>query len=141
MKKSIFTKPKVCKSDSGWYVWFRFNGKLIRKKKGINYIKNIQERELEANALATAYYISLKNGWNPFIPNAINSQSTKNFIDALEFAIKKKKETVSPKTFSAYKGTANFIITSATNLKMDLMNIQDIKRVHIRTIMNEAMKK
>ena len=68
MKKSIYSKPKVCKSPKGWYVFFRYDGHLKRYKFGINHIKDLVEREKEANALCRAIDIKLKQGWNPLIP-------------------------------------------------------------------------
>lgn len=66
--KSNWTVPKVTKYDDPgkpWFVWFRFNGKLIKYKKGINYVKDLKLREKEANALCEALHKQLKQDWNP----------------------------------------------------------------------------
>lgn len=138
MTESIYTKPKVCKSDKGWYVWFRYNKKLCRYKKGINRYKNLSERQLEANALCKALLRRLQNGWNPFIPDIASFQNSMTLPEALMFCLEKKKEKISPKSYSGYKGTVKFINTAIVSLQLNYISIHDVKRVHIRHIINKA---
>lgn len=138
MKNQVYTKPKLCKSSKGWYVYFYYNGKQKRYKKGINYIKNLYNREIEANALSEALFIKLRNGWNPDVPEIIENESSLTFISALEFSLSKKKELLAPKSYSGYKGTVNFIQTSVIALGLEKLTITDLKRTHIRTIINKV---
>ncbi len=66
MKNSIYSKPKLCKSSKGWYVYFRYNDSQKHHKHGTNYIQNLNEREKEANLLIAFLTKELKKGWNPF---------------------------------------------------------------------------
>jgi len=138
--KSIYTKPKVCRSEKGWYVWFRYNKKLKRFKLGINYIKNIQEREREANALAKALREKLERGWNPLVPELLEIGPEMSFTAAIDFCLEKKKETLAPKSYSGYKGTVKFIKTAVFSLGLDLIDINEIKRAHIRKLIDVAAK-
>lgn len=138
MKQSNYTKPKVCKAAKGWYVYFYYNGKQYRYKKGINYIKNVYNREIEANALSEALHIKLKNKWNPGVPEIVKTSNDLSFIDALDFSLSKKKDHIASKTYSGYKGSINFMKTAVTYLGLDLLNISELKRVHIRTILEKA---
>jgi len=139
MKKPVYSKPKVCKSKKGWYVHFRINGKQKRYKYGLNYIKNLTERSTEANNLATALYRKLKNGWNPYTEvKATNNKML--FLEALDFALDKKKEHLAPKTYLGYKGTIRFISKATNDLTLDFLEIKETKRVHIRTIMEKVKK-
>ena len=44
----------------------RYNKKLCRYKFGINYIKDLRESELEANALRRTLLRKLQKGWSVF---------------------------------------------------------------------------
>lgn len=140
MKKSIYSKPKVCKSVNGWYVYFRYNGHLKRYKFGINYIKDLKQREIEANSLAKVLHRKLKKGWNPLLPEASQFSDEMLFTAALNFALEKKKKDLAPKSYSGYKGTVNFIKTAVESLHLSYLTISELKRPHIRTIMDECKR-
>lgn len=141
MKKSNFTIPKVVKYDDlekPWYVYFRYNGQKIVYKKGINYIKNYNKRLSEANALATALHEKLKKKWNPLIPDAFDTSIQMNLVQALDFALEKKKTNLSPKTYLDYRVTIRFIKTSIEALSLNYIPVQEVKRVHIKTILEKV---
>ena len=140
MKRSIYTRPKVCRSEKGWYVWFRYDGHLKRYKLGINYIKNLQEREREANALAKSLNRKLKKGWNPLVPDLPETATEMALPVALDFCLDKKKETLSPKSYSGYKGTVKFLKTAIGSIGYDLLSMEEVKRAHIRKLMDIATK-
>jgi len=140
--KSTFTTPKVCKPANGqWYVHTRYNGKQIRFKKGINYINDLAKREIEAQALCKAIHIKLKSGWNPNIPDIEFTQPDYTIFQALHFALDKKKPNISPKTYSGYSGTVNFICAALTSLGLKAMPVAEIKRAHIKLTLEAAAKK
>jgi integrase len=139
--KSIYTIPKVVKYDDlskSWFVYFRYNKVLFRFKYGINYIDNYKKREIEANLLRDALHQKLKEGWNPQIPDVITAQSNLTLIDALSFAIDKKKSSIGVKTLSGYSGTIKFVKDAVKALDMSQLPIVDTKRVHIKLIMEKA---
>lgn len=140
MKKSIYTKPKICRSEKGWYVWFRYNGYLKRYKLGINYIKNIQERDREANALVKALKRKLKKGWNPLVPELPELNTQMMLPAALDFCLQKKSETLSPKSYSGYKGTVKFLKSAIDSIGFNLLTMDEIRRAHIRKLMDVATK-
>lgn len=140
MIKSNFTKPKVVKYDDlnkSWFVYFRYNGKKIHFKKGINYIKNYNKRLSEANDLRDALYDKLKKGWNPLIPDEFDTSSEMNLIEALDFALEKKKDTLAPKTYLGYRGSIEFVKTAIVALNLSYIPVADTKRVHVKTILEK----
>lgn len=140
--KSIFTQPKVCKAANGvWYVYFRFNGQLKKFKKGINYITDLEKREIEAEALSAALHKKLKNGWNPNIPDIEFNIPDYTIYKALHFALEKKKPNIAPKTYLGYLGTVNFVCDAITYLGLKALPVSEIKRAYIKLIMETVAKK
>ena len=139
--KSIYSKPKVVKYDDlkkSWYVYFRYNGKLFRYKFGINYIKNYKKRLVEIEALRDALELKLKEGWNPNIPDNFAYNSTMDLIQALDYAFEKKKPLISDNTITAYNTAINFFKESVSLLSLDNICITDVKRIHIKTILDHV---
>jgi integrase len=141
--KSIFTVPKVVKYDDlskPWFVFFRYDGKLIRKKYGINYINNYKKRLIEANLIRDALYEKLREGWNPFLSDLNFDFGQKMTIpQALEFAME-KKSSISPATLHHYNLTVKWTIEAVKKLNIENALISDIKRPHIKLIMDEIKK-
>lgn len=135
-----FTVPKVIKFDDldkYWYVYFRYQRQIFRYKKGINYIKNYNKRLIEANALKNALYQKLKDGWNPLVPDEFETGSDMTLLQALDFALEKKKENIAPKTYLGYKGSVEFIKTSIVALNLNYTPVVDVKRIHVKTILEK----
>lgn len=73
-----FKEPVIYKGDKQWYVYYRVidpntgQYKMFKDRGGLNYIKNIKDREREAEVLREAYLERLKAGWSPFgnVPGA-----------------------------------------------------------------------
>ncbi len=138
--KSIFSIPKVVKYDDlskPWFVFFRYNKKLFRYKFGINYIQNYRERLIEANLIRDALLQKLKDGWNPNIPDIIQQQSELNLIEALDFALDKKKSVLAKKSISDYSSTLNFIKKAIFDLHLDYVPVCDIRRAHVKIILDK----
>ena len=141
--KSIYTIPKVTKygdPKKSWFVFFRYDGKLFRFKKGINYIENLKKREIEANALRDALYQKLKEGWNPLIPDIEALNPDMGIIEALTFALDKKKETLAEKTIIAYTSAFNFFCAATNTLKLDRLQISEVRRIHVKLIFEQIKK-
>lgn len=140
--KSTFTIPKVCKpADGQWYVYFRYNGQLKRYKLGLNYIHDIPKKEKEFDALCKAIHLKLKNSWNPNVPEIEFNNPDYTILESLAFALYKKKPNISPKTYSGYSGTVNFISSAIVSLGLKSLPITEIKRAHIKLFMETAAKK
>lgn len=138
--KSIYTTPKIVKYDDlskPWFVYFRYDKKLFRFKYGINYIQNFKERLLEAESLQAILLKKLKNGWNPNVPDIFNEVNNYTIIEALDFALDKKKAVLAKKSISDYNCSLNFIKTAINELLLDNIPIVEVKRVHIKTILDK----
>lgn len=136
MNQSHFTKPKLCKSADGkWYVQFRYNGKLKKFKKGLNYIKNLRERERQGNLLAKLLHEKLLDGWNPDDPVSTEIDGML-FVDAINFALESKKKNLAKKSYLDYRVIAKFMIKAIYQLKLSNIKITDVRRAHIRKIID-----
>lgn len=142
--KAIYTMPKIYTGtgqSKEWYIWFRYNKKLFKKREDINRIKNLKERLLEAEAVRDYYYQKLKSGWNPLVPALESIEGADlTFYQALEFAMNKKKPQLSNKTYRDYLCTVRFAKTAVSALNVGSLQIKDTKRVHVKTIL-ETMQK
>ena len=136
--KANFSIPKVSKTTDLWYVHFRYEGKQFRYKMNLNKIEDLEEKEIRFQNLCQAIYRSLKEGWNPNIKDIPETGTQYTFIEALDFAIEKKKPNVSAKTYLGYAGTIKFIKTATRSLRLINLPITEVKRVHIKTIMEKA---
>lgn len=132
-----YTDPKLCKSKNGWYVYLRFNHKLKKFKKGLNKIKDPKDKIIVANEIIRQLKIKLKNGWSPFSEELTDSKKY-NLLLALDFAIEKKKAHVSTKTFLGYRSMIGFIKKAAKDLSLDYLNINELKRAHVKLILERV---
>ena len=141
--KSIYSIPKVVKYDDlgkPWFVYFRYDGKLIRKKYGINYIVDYKKRLIEANLIRDALHQKLNEGWNPFLTDINFDDGNKMTIsEALHFSMEKKTE-LSKNTIDHYNLTVKWTIAAVEKLHLQHASVCDIKRQHIKSIM-ETVKK
>ncbi|MFH6966495.1 tyrosine-type recombinase/integrase [Flavobacterium sp. FlaQc-28] len=141
--KSIYTAPKVVKYDDlskPWFVYFRYNSKLFRYKFGINYINNYKKRLIEANSIRDVLHDKLKNGWNPNVPDIVNTFSSMTFSEALDFAIEKKRPHIGKKTMCGYESTVKFIKNALTPTNTKNLLIVETKRIHIKLILEKTMQ-
>jgi hypothetical protein len=134
----IYTTPKLSKTGISWFVHFRFEGKQFRYKYGLNRIEDLIERERKFLILCEVLEKDLKAGWNPNIPEIIPTQSELTLVEALEFSLDKKKPNISPKTYSGYNGSVNFITTAINKIGLDKLKITETKRVHVKLIIEKA---
>lgn len=72
---SHFKAPVIYRGDK-WYIYFHAldpntrEYKMFKERCGLNYIKDLKEREKQAGAFAAALHERLKAGWSPFGTNA-----------------------------------------------------------------------
>jgi integrase len=138
--KSKFTTPQLNKCSKYWYVHYRYEGVQFRDTYGLNKIKDLKLREAEYNKLCSDMLVDLKNGYNPNIPDGIQSQSDMLIVEALRFALDKKKPYIDPKTFKTYRATIDVLETSIISLSLGNLKILDLKRLHIRLILEKTSK-
>jgi len=137
--KPAYSIPKLVKYDDlkkTWYVYFRYNGKVIKFTKDINRLKSKKERIFYGEALAKATLQRLKEGWIPVgLEPAVPEAKSMNLYQALLFAMDKKQPDLAPKTFADYNCTIRFCKDALNSLNMAMLPIKEVKRVHIKTIL------
>lgn len=135
--KSKYTIPKLNKASKYWYVHYRYEGEQFRETNGLNKIEDLKVREQEYNNLCKAILIDLENGFNPNIKEIVQYKEM-YFVEAVKFALGKKESQVCPNSYSNYKGTVKFVESAAEKLNIDKVKITDVKRKHIKLLMDEA---
>ncbi len=135
-----YTDPKISNTGSSWYVHFRYEGKQFRYKMNLNRIPDLEERQKGFEKLCKWLHSKLKNDWNPNIPDVISQKSDLYLIEALRFALDKKKDSISKKTISGYTGTINFLESAVKTIGLSSLKIADTKRIHIKLIIEQATK-
>ena len=138
--KYSIPKLKTYPLESGkpWFVWFRFNGgNPIRIKEYINKIPDYQKRLTEGTALANALHKKLQDGWNPTNRPAFVHKEKLTLNKAIDFALEKKKGSVTEITYRNYRNSANFFKETAKDLYFDDLDIEKIERFHIKTILEQ----
>lgn len=122
-----------------WYVWFRFNNVLRKYELDINNHATYEARMEAAIVLREAIKLKLKSGWNPVADKVLFAPELPkmNICEGLDFALDKMKSRLAPKTFSGYKGSVNFIKESAKRLKFNKINIQNISRRQIKSMLED----
>lgn len=143
--KAIFTIPKIVKpkdENKDWVIYFRYNGTPIRKKYGINYIKDLKKRQEEAELICQGLHLKLKKDWNPLVPDfEENLGNTLTIGQALDFSVEKKTENnISKSTIDDYKLTVKWAKTAIKKLNLGNLMICELKRIHVKTIMGQIKK-
>ena len=136
--KSTITSPKLCKAASGWYVHFRINGKQKRFKQNFNRIKDLVAREKEFNVLINVLKEEIKSGFYDDTKSIV--ENSYSVIDAINFAIEKKKPNLAPKTYVGYKSTLRFVVKAIYALNMEFLIITDLSRKHIKIIFEKITR-
>jgi len=136
--KVKYTIPKISKTTSLWYVHFRYDGKQFRYKLHYNKIEDLKERQIYFEELCKVIHEDLKKGWNPNIKGISTPKIDLTLIEALKFALEKKKPNISTKTYSGYNGSVNFLETAIKSIGLSNINIVDVKRIHVKLIMEKA---
>lgn len=136
--KEKYTIPKLVKAERGWYVYYRYEGKQFRASMNFNKIKNLKQREAQYNELCQVMLIELKSGYNPNLPEGVHVMNDMYLLDALKFALEKKKDNISKKTYSGYSGTIRLIEDAAKKSKLNLLKIADTKRAHLKLLLENA---
>lgn len=131
-----------------WYVYYSFlnpeTGKyqVFQVKKGINREKTIRERTALAVALRDAINQLLKDGFNPFVTMEGNlaDVNRKTFIEALDYALEKKKLYRIERTIIEYRSQLKFIKEAIIKCGLGEIDITEIKRSQIKSLLYEIRK-
>jgi site-specific recombinase XerD len=157
-----YRKPVIVKSKTGWYIkyyyripanirmdydnkeWYRF-----RVKEDINR-RSGKEREQYAEWLRTSIEESLKNGYNPFIPEMKLIEQEENVDEEkkelgakdamLLFLEVWEKRGLEPASMAKYKRTANRLIEWFEKKSIPYRNIQEITQDNIEQFLNELKR-
>lgn len=143
-----FTDPKICNHSNdllkSWFIYFEVYNlvtlQTIRKqfRGGINYFPTVKGRTRAAKTLANVWREKLKRGWSPFY-NAAPQLNRMNINEALTFALGKCSVSIS--TRRCYKTTVTFIKEASEELGMQYQPIIQVKRQHIKLLLEECKKK
>lgn len=147
INKSItYTEPALCHYNyditKAWFVYFDITNEetkeTVRKqsRRGINHFKEKSDRIKAAKMLISLWKEQLKAGWHPFEGSKVNDLLLMNFKQAVEFALSKCE--VAADTLKCYRCTSRFILKGSDYLRLSAMPIVDMKRVHIKTIMEHC---
>ena len=138
--KPKFTIPKLSKTSKYWYIHFRYEGKQFRETMGLNTISNLKKRESEFNEFSKVLLNDLKSGWNPNVPEGFQVTQNMKLNDAITFALNKKLEHLADKTKISYTSAVNFFIAASNKLKLHDIDVNDVRRIHIKSIFEQIQK-
>lgn len=136
----MYTVPKLVSYEDlskTWYVYFRYNGKVVKKTGEINRIHDYDTRLAAGKDLATFWRKKLYDGWSPPLFKIPKSSSMTLGV-ALDFAMDKK--VISPKTRQDYSGTVKYVKSAVEKLGMNDLTIAETKRVHVKKILEQVKK-
>ncbi len=127
-----YKEPKIVRAKRGWFIalaYLRPDGqgyKRFELSGGINYIKDLDQREKEIQAMLKYLKKELENGFDPFLPDleaqyreqitnkkesiilAENETTGWNILTAFDHFIKDcKSRNLAPKTISTYESFLN----------------------------------
>lgn len=140
-------KTLKASTKTDWYIQYRFydpqvtkNGKIAPKLKiikGMNICKNRDDRKQATDALLENELTLLLFGYNPITGNTTNDNEISPniyFIDALHKAL--AKIDVEKTTRQQITHILTHFTTGAKKLGFDLLMISEVKRKHIRLILD-----
>lgn len=139
-----------------WRITYRFYdprkpdkpewGKLIPVK-GMNHLKTIEERRHATRIILEELHYDLTVlGYNP-LTDTYNGQEEAEtyeihpdslFCNALESAFEKLDK--SPKTIAEIKSVKKYFLSSVRALRYDRLRISDVKRRHVRSVLDHQAK-
>ncbi len=142
--KNYWTIPKLKTypeySDKEWYIWFRFNGKSIQIKKGLNQIINLEERKLEGKALAKVLEYRLEKGWIPkSAQNYTEKIDRKTILEVANISFELKARQIDE--IKSYKTAINFFKQALKDLKMERLNSHSFERSHAKRVLQHLKEK
>lgn len=145
-----------------WYVGFRFTcpntlkRKPVQVRTGINYFKTAKERDREAVAVIALVKQCLEDGWHPhlermeaFLQRTARPTETEpetqitevnvssiTFLQALKFALEKKRKFLKGRSLQAYEYIYRFAEKAAPAVRLDKPYV-DVKRIHIKLLLEQ----
>lgn len=145
----------VTSNPKDWYIYFQFlnpeTGKYepIRKREGINRIKDLTLRMKEAVALKKARTQWLKSGWNP-ITNTFTETKEEFLIldrlrsmsvsEAMKHSFDSQFKKWSKKTKESYTSMYNFCIYGAYKSGIADLRVKDAIALHYRILLETTIE-
>ena len=146
----LFSTPKIYDANGDlkkrWYVYYSFRNpitnKLVRQVPiyaGINKYKKLSERKAAAKNLCWAVEKLLKNGFNPYEKSLLDNETINYSIrEAVDFALKNKKNTLSENTYSDFKTRINRFVKWLNENHIDeLLSVTHLNKKIVNTYLNE----
>jgi hypothetical protein len=139
---------KICKASAmarNWHIHYYFYDTAIKKRKfvlvkGMNRFKTLNERrEATAQLIENELYNLKDKGYIPitgkfFIERFGSIEPTEGFIDALRKAFKLLK--LEGTTMQDISSAINFFETAAKRIGIERLEIQSVKRRHLRQVLD-----
>lgn len=108
--------------------------KLKRYTKGLNRANTWEDRQTDCEALLYILQKKMRAGWSPVVQRKVERF---NITEAVTLSMQGIKLKASPKTFSAYSGTARFFLQALKDLRYHHYPADGIKRIHIKEALNK----
>lgn len=141
-----FTTPKVSTANpKDWYVWFRYEGKPIKVREGMNYIKDLGEKKLFSQALIKARTLWLEQGWNPvkdpeFKLRNVHTNDFEGMLfgEAMDYALKSKVKHLKPTSLTSYTNVFNRIMKVAEGMHHHLIPVSQYRRSNVLELLDSC---
>lgn len=123
-----------------WFVYYKHISpgtgkyKAVKFKGGINRIHSLKERLEFAEGTRSDLHAWLSAGGNPF-GAPVTERPFMLFSDALDFAVKIKKENTRHRSFLQSRNIANLIKKKAADMGL-VMEVREVRRRHIKDIIS-----
>lgn len=137
--RPVFTEPKVLRNSKGaYYIYYRYNGKVYTFRRGLNYISDEKKRKKEFDSLCKRIRLHLESGAGPVMGMEEIYNSNMTLAEAADFGLEKKKAHLAPRTYESYSTAIKYFKEASRKTRLDFYRVQDIKRVHIKNILEKA---
>ncbi|WP_315823437.1 site-specific integrase [Paraflavitalea speifideaquila] len=145
-----YTEPVICTTNPQvWYIFFTFlhNNEWHERKLsgGINRIKDLAERQKEAEAYAAARLEWLKAGWNPIIDpkfakkKIIRAKQMYTLNEAINIGLSKK--SLAKKSKQDYENMLEFIKEVSEENGYAYLNVAGLDRGIVLELMDDCSAK
>lgn len=122
--------------DEKWYVYIYHDSKIIKKiYKGLNSVQSFEERMIKAETLKRIIEKEINDGWNP---HSKKKNVRMSIFEAFDFALEKKKSTLSKGSYGEYKTAIGFFKKYGEKEGLSRIPADRFERNHVKSILNSA---
>ena len=151
---------KNASTERDWYIYFTFHdplfkdkypeGKFVQIKKGVNYYKELNPRQEAVGIILNATTLKLKEkAFNPITNQFMKLDEIDlthyeihpdtPIFQALKLAMN-RRVGLEDHTLADYKSMLKYVEISINELRFDYMPVKDVKRRHIKAIIDNCNK-